>query len=192
MEGTIFKKKLGFTLIELLLVIAIMGALVVILLPQFSRFNKDQILQDAASSLQGNLRKAQNNATSGTKCNSDTPAANWRIKFSNSASYNLETTCNEPAAVPVLRTAYSFPENIRIAQIAFDNADCYVSGESIDNFAINFNNISGKVSFESTGCVNSNYTQMEIVLELNSDPNQRMSVVAEKGGSIYISSSVAN
>lgn len=57
----------GYTLIELLVVTSIMGILFTVGIASYNRFNRTQVLQQAALALKSNLRLAQNKALSGEK-----------------------------------------------------------------------------------------------------------------------------
>lgn len=187
-------KSSGFTLIELLVVIGIIAAMVALLLPQLSGFNRSQNLKSAALGLQTALRQTQNNAISGVKCNSSTASANWYLKFIDSTHYKVETTCTgsgvgagTPTPTPPISTTFTLPSNVNISSVKFDA--CSGNLSPITNSGVSFTNIAGLISFLSgdAGCMDNNFTKKIIItLQLTSDASQTTQVTVEKGGSIYL------
>ncbi|MBI2011562.1 prepilin-type N-terminal cleavage/methylation domain-containing protein [Candidatus Daviesbacteria bacterium] len=86
-------KKNGFTIVEILITITIIGILTLIAIPNFRKFNKEQLLRNFATDLIYNLRKAQINAQSGVKCPDGNPSVTWGINFLANSSYELIATC---------------------------------------------------------------------------------------------------
>lgn len=70
----------GFTLIELLLVIGLVTLLAAFLMPEFTSFNRRQILKDATVTLADALKQTQNLALGGVQTGSDF-VARYRLKF---------------------------------------------------------------------------------------------------------------
>lgn len=179
----------GFTLIELLVVIAIMGSLIVILLPQLNNFYRQQVLRDAASALQSVLKTAQNNASSGVKCNSVGASAKfWKISFgADKKSYMLQSECDS-GGVGVTRN-YQLPQGVTIKEVRLDSCTASISPNDAQ---IEFANISANINFKSTdtGCpITFNTGKMKIKLQLQETSLQAtIEVVVDKGGSIYLGS----
>lgn len=171
----------GFTLIELLVVIAIIGTLVAVLLPQLSNFNRGQTLKNAAADLQSNIRKTQNNASSGLNCNSNfkDTASGWKIDFvQGGASYNVSAICS--GGNVGISTAQPFPSGITISQINVGTLDC-------SPVSAVFSNISSVINFEkpATCAVPVNTNSMSIFLNDTNAIGIGSTVVIEKGGAVY-------
>lgn len=185
----------GFTLLELLVVIGIIASLMVILLPGFNAFNRSQTLKNTALELQTVLRKTQNHALSGVKCNSTTSAASWSIKFFNNTSYELETVCSSPAVSPTpapsLVARYSLPGGVSINGFVKDDgtSPCTLTLTS-NPVRIIFSNISAEVNFDdsNSGCLLKDAKKLTILLQLDSDTENSINVIVEKGGAIYVKS----
>jgi len=182
----------GFTLLELLVVMAIMVGLMIVVIPQFNSFQRSQNLKNTALELQTNLRKAQNNAASGVKCNSTTSAASWNIEFPNSTSYQLETVCSDLTVSPAPPSAYSLPSGISVDSITLDSCSDINLIEVEADPRVIFSNISGAVGFSvdpSVGCPVSETSTKQMIITLMLDYDLSfVDVIIEKGGSIYVRS----
>ena len=183
----------GFTLLELIIVMGILAALSVVAIPQISHYNNDQSLQSAAADLQQSLRTAQSNALNGVVC-SDNPSnlasSQWSLVLSDT-SYTAQATCTAPTPSPwpvAASSTKNLPADVQISGIWIDNTAC----GSVFGKGISFSNISGNVNFNVTpDCeVISSTQKMRIGLVLKDDPNKKIYVVIERGGSIYVSSGV--
>ena len=176
----------GFSLLELMVVIIITASVVGVIIPQINRYNKLEVLQDAANQLQTSVKVAQNNAVSGVVCNNTASgkANNWQLAITSSTTYQITASCQVGVTPPV--TNYKLPEGVSInnSQVVFDG---------ICNAAINagsglpkaiFNNITGETNFHGgTGCPSVSYKKMAITLKHNSVANEPANVVIEKGSS---------
>ncbi|MDO8570482.1 MAG: type II secretion system protein [Candidatus Daviesbacteria bacterium] len=177
----------GFTLIELLVVIAIIGTLVAVLLPQLSNFNREQVLKNSASDLRSNIRKTQNNASSGLNCNSDgLSTSKWTIKFTKfSSDYIITATCSDGSQIPV---SYFLPAGITISRIQLDSCILGNFSPRIPGVAkVIFSNISSAISYDvdgSLGCMPINNKALTTTLK-DENTNTTKDVVIEKGGNVY-------
>lgn len=188
------QKSYGFTLVELLVAVAIIGIITVAILPQFSTFNKGQTLQNEAARLQTALRVAQNNATSGLKCNTTTGALSWKVYLS-TYTYTTSSICGGTISpTPTgTSTSYTFPgitlSKIVISSITFDTC---ANNVIYQGASVVFSNISGQVSFETVGCpANSLASASKMTITLRStdtNPYTYKDVVIERGGGIYVKS----
>lgn len=167
----------GFTLIELLVVIGIMAILIVVAVPSYNEYSKNQKLTEATKQLQTVLRQAQNNAQTGTVCNNGSKAAYWSIVLSTGANtFSLTPSC----ATGSQTTSHPLSPNVTIS--ALNSNSCPLS-----DVVVWFNNISSKVTFydSSSGCPDTTNGSLEITLSLAGSSNSKK-VVVEKGGGIYV------
>lgn len=85
--------KRGFTLVELLVSISIAAILFTIGYASFTKFNRRQILDQAAAELKSNLRMAQQKASSGEKsADCAAPLEGWFASFTTN-SYSIYGLC---------------------------------------------------------------------------------------------------
>lgn len=179
-------KKLGFTLIELLIVIGLTVGLSGLIIPQFSKFNSLQTLNDEANNLQSNLRKAQANAQAGTKCNDTLAASDWYLKFTSSSGasgYSVGSTCIDGSKVD--SRIRNMPASV---SIFVQNPTSIDTCSDINNHTIGFSNVSGAVNFQTTSAAPCNYifTGKEVLVLKNVVSGISIDVVVEKGGAIYV------
>ncbi|OGE30615.1 hypothetical protein A2631_03600 [Candidatus Daviesbacteria bacterium RIFCSPHIGHO2_01_FULL_44_29] len=98
----------GFTLIEILVTIGILAMLSLFIIPNFRRFNDEQILRNSSSDLLQAIRKAQINAQAHVRCPDNNPSFSWGVTIDPSeASYKLVAECQDPT---VNYTTYDFSE----------------------------------------------------------------------------------
>lgn len=103
----------GFTLIELVLVIAIVGILAGLGIPSYGSFKKNQELEQAAATLENNLRFAQSQASSGVKpsgCGINDELVGWYAKVQANRydvyfRCGLSSTLNKSVILPTAITA---------------------------------------------------------------------------------------
>lgn len=184
----------GFTLVELIVVIAILAILVVIAVPNYTSYNNDQKLNEAANQLQTILRQAQNNAQTGTQCkntSSTGKALEWYVTFDTSSTGNANTqytfTANcEPGISQTPQIIY-FPSGIVISALRLRTSPSDTSPCSPSSSGVYFKNISSDVSFTNSGCPATTNQFIEIDISLTGTSNRR-TIFVEKGGSIYVSS----
>lgn len=82
------KQEHGFTLVEMMVVMSIISMLTLLMAAALISAGKQTRLQDAAKTLQSNIRKAANNAitVSPDLNNPDTPSKAWAIELTDGAS----------------------------------------------------------------------------------------------------------
>ncbi len=88
--------KFGFTLIELLVSISIIGIVFGLGIAAYTRFNRRQILFQAAQDLKSNLRLAQDKAMAGekgTECGDAFTLQGWYVSFA-TESYQVYGMCD--------------------------------------------------------------------------------------------------
>ena len=111
----------GFTLIELLVTMSIIGILFGIGVAQYNKFNRRQILDQAAQTLKNNLRLAQNKASAGEKPASGCATLDgYQVNFidSNPDYYTIGAKCSpsSPAA-----NGFSLPTGVSFSSLPFPN-----------------------------------------------------------------------
>lgn len=177
----------GFTLIELLVVIAIMVILVIVAVPNYNDYSRNQKLAESTNQLQSILRQAQNNAQTGTVCNDTSKALYWHIDLSSvggsNSSYSFLPYC---AGAQQDLQIFPFPGGVTVSGILFkDNVSD--SGCSPLNIQIRFSNVSSEVKLidSDAGCTPGVNALVEITFSLTGLANTR-TVIVEKGGGIYV------
>lgn len=110
--------KLAFTLIELIVVIAMIGILSAIMIPQFSTFAKDQNLKQASLKLRDDLRNAQSRSVNAVN---DT---GWGLVFTeNSGAYDVcrctASSCDNCSSIVMLEgiLVTSVSQTVRFAKL---------------------------------------------------------------------------
>ncbi len=86
------KRKSGFTLIEILVVVSVIVILFSIGLAQYMKFNRQQILEQAALELKTDLTNAQSKALSGKKKCTEGVFDGILVEF-NTDNYTLYSSC---------------------------------------------------------------------------------------------------
>jgi prepilin-type N-terminal cleavage/methylation domain-containing protein len=179
----------GFTLIELMVVVSIIVLFSVAFLPNISQYRNLENLQDGSTQLQSDIRKAQNNAVSGVKCFSDgTFTPHWSLILLGNNSYRVDGVCPSAAHGTFLNV------DTVIDQVTFttNGTPCpinsNVTGSNLNGLGMQFNNISGTVTFLSTlACtVNDKTTQMAIRMHINSNTSRTVTITVDRGGSVNI------
>jgi len=101
-------KSLGFTLIELLVVISIMGLVLAVSVPAYSRFQKQQATEQAGKELVSVLRLAQKKASAGEKPQAACTVFNGYIvsAAANASSYTLQAKCDNAAHADSAQTFF--------------------------------------------------------------------------------------
>ena len=170
----------GFTLIELIVVIAIMGILVVMAVPSYTQYSKNQKLTDSASQLQTVLRQAQNNAQTGTVCNTGYRALGWRVGL-NYLAYEMLATCvgTPPSTTPQI---YNLPIGITISSITNEDG---LSGLCDIPATVIYNNLSSSAEFEVSRCSSGTNGFLDITLTQDGTGQTKI-IRIEKGGGIYV------
>lgn len=185
----------GFTLLELLVVVAIIGGLMALLLPQMSKFSNYQSLEDSAEQLQSALRTAQNNATSGTQCGSGIAASEWYLQFLSSTQYKVGVVCSDqassPTPTPLPTTTYNLPSGVSVSKVEVSRCSGENSGINLVSSSprVSYSNVSGLVTFQHSnpGCpMDSSYRWIKFTLQLDSSTTNKLDVVVEKGGAIFL------
>ena len=100
------------------MVMTIIGLLFGIGIAQYTQFNRQQILDQAAQELKNNLRLAQTKASSGEKPNGCTTLAGYQVSFSsgtdnNPDTYRIQARC-EPEGL-VGEKSFSLPLMVRFS-----------------------------------------------------------------------------
>jgi prepilin-type N-terminal cleavage/methylation domain-containing protein len=173
----------GFTLIELLVVISIIVVFSAVLFPNLAQFRNLQKLQDATTQLQSDLRKAQNNAISGTVCTpSNALAFSWQLTLQDNKSYQILANCSAGAT----SSTSSLNADVSVEKVDFTGCSSITSGFA--GLGVSFANISGDRTFlGGTSCTTTeSTTSMTITLHLDTDTSKKSKVVVERGGAIYI------
>lgn len=166
----------GFTLIEVLISVAIIAALGALTIPNFIRFNEEQILKNETLSLLQGLRQMQANAQSRVKCQ-NTFAINWQLILSNNG-YQYQSTCDgSPPTLESPRPKASFPANISLNSVKC-NTD-FVSTRPVI------------ISFSKTATTSADCPNGKIIIELIDTKlptgSNISTITVDKGGSIYAS-----
>jgi len=104
----------GFTLIELLVAMSLIGVIFSLGLAEYQKFNRRQVLVQAAEELKNNLRLAQNKALAGEKPSDwcDDPGQvllGHRLRFSSTTRYLLEAVCSAPEEPAYLLKTVDLP-----------------------------------------------------------------------------------
>jgi len=159
----------GFTLIELLVVIAIMTVIGAFTLANYRSFGEDQNLKNAVLDIQSQLRTAQTNATSNTKCVSGF-GATWQVEFANVNTINLKCSASTNP-----QKALQLVANITIQPVSGIGSNC----PPAPPFTINFDPLTGKVGLGDIRC-----TALTITLR-NNKTGSTQSLGIEQGGRIY-------
>lgn len=81
----------GFTLVEILVAVAIVAALAVAIIPNYIRFNAQQVLNNDTSKLIQTLNQAHANAQSSVNCHNGQPSSFWSVSLTSS---NLSLNCS--------------------------------------------------------------------------------------------------
>jgi prepilin-type N-terminal cleavage/methylation domain-containing protein len=106
-------KQNGYTLIEILVVLTIIGLLFNFGYVSFRDFSRRQAVAGAAKTIQGDLRLAQENATSGQKpsgCNTTLDSYGFNVQ--SSSRYTIEANC---AATPPIVKDVTLASGIAIS-----------------------------------------------------------------------------
>lgn len=94
----------GYTLIEILIVLTIVGLLFSVGYASYRDFSRRQTLAGVAKTLQGDLRKAQQNAMSGIKptgnmCNDPNTLSGYSFDIYSNGRYQINALCTGGAIV---------------------------------------------------------------------------------------------
>lgn len=107
--------KLGFTLIELLVAVSIITIFFSLGMAQYVKFNRQQILKQAALELKTNLIYAQNMALSGKKkCLGGFDGILAEFDGANE-EYTISSSCNQGGSVVLIGSGpYELPQGVEI------------------------------------------------------------------------------
>lgn len=115
------KKDAGLTLLEILITVAMIALVLVIAIPNFRSYNKDQTLDEAVDIVFQTLKQAQSSATSGILCgDSGKPSQDWVVKL-NSATFELNVTCDPLVSpAPIWPKSTARPYSLTASDITVD------------------------------------------------------------------------
>ncbi len=167
----------GFTLLELLIVIAVLSLMIVFVMPNIRNIKDEQALNSVVLELQSNIRFAQNNALSGTKCaSSNESASEWRFTVIDNSSYQIEASCVSGSSPT---KSYSFKsQNVVIESINGCTDPALAS--------VSYSNITGSVTMTPPpSCATT--ADMRIILKVsNNNGVSPKTLVLDQGGRIYV------
>jgi prepilin-type N-terminal cleavage/methylation domain-containing protein len=104
----------GFTLVEILIVISVLGILFSVGLVQYTKFNRQQILEQAVLELKTSLTNAQSKALSGKKECSEGVFDGILVEF-DTGNYSLYSSCGDGTDLELLSDT-ELPSEIRITE----------------------------------------------------------------------------
>lgn len=202
----------AFTLVELLVVIAVTSIIGVYTLANYKSFGEDQNLKSAVLDVQSQIRKAQINSTSNTKCNGNATKI-WKSIFNSTwrpgpvgpdIPNTISTTCVDQSDVTFVQNTFSVQSGMVIERICGDDLACPSTASclrTLDTYNVNitFDSLSGTMSFLDVlvGRPRGGIPCMDTVNSLTillrngrrdadcSDLTKCKSLILEKGGRIY-------
>ena len=176
----------GFTLIELLVAISILAVVGTLMFVDFGPFREEKAVGIAATELQGFIRLAQINATSGVLCDNKSGAA-WSVTFTQGTS-QIVMKCKAPDEGEFTSRTLNLKDDVIIGDLvsADRNLDIEGNHRSCTGFLkINFSHILGRVTYESddASCAAAESQYAGPVLQKDDDKNF---VIISKGGVVYV------
>lgn len=181
------KESLGFTLIELLVSIAILSLVGILAIPNFTSFEKTQVLENEAETLSINLKKARVGAQTKTKC-SIVESVGWRFTMIDKTTYKTENLCldilqplgtNSPLPSPSaeINQSVKLKSGIEFTSVITESSSCLLT----EVLTIDF--IANDVNFKCNGNdLLGNTLEIEVKDIKTSDSK---TVKTNKAGSIY-------
>ena len=179
----------GFTLLELLVVIALMALVLVLALPNFKGIKTEQALKNTAAEIQSALRTAQNNASSGLKCDkANTPVGKWSFIINSTTSYTVKP--DDPLCNSAGKEYDLSKSGVRICSVSA-SSHCDepqpVAGAALSS--LSYSNINATLSFSISSCPSANgdfIIKVDTSTSGDCDANNYKLIKVDSGGRIYV------
>ena len=157
----------GFTLIELIIVMAIMGIMFAVTVPQYSKIRDSKALSLGEEQVVNDIRMVQNYAYSILKSDDSFPVGGYGINFSNNSSEYIifadKDGDMEYDGVSEIFERIKLPRDVEIVSLKVD------STEEVDGVVdLVFTPPYGKVFIDKNNKITGNFIDLEIVISNDS------------------------